>query len=164
MTEVAGVRQAQLAVAQREFAYAVVNLRLGRGEGLELIKQLRQADAAMRIVVVTDVDSFASVIVALRAGADDYMPQPVSKDALIDALLDRAPRLPPVPDMPLGLSRIRWEHVLRVYEQCDRNVSRTAQSLGMHRRSLQRILGKRAPPPRAATLADGQEERWAKAC
>ena len=81
------------------------------------------ANAAMRIVVVTDADSFASVIVALRAGADDYIAQPVGEDELVDALLDRAPVLPPVPDMPLGLSRTCWEHVMRIYEQCDRNVT-----------------------------------------
>ena len=151
VTGVAGVQRAQAAAARQQFAYAVVNLRLGRGDELELIKELRQFNAAMRIVVVTDVDSFASVIVALHAGADDYIPQPVRKDELVDALLDRAPVLPPVPDMPLGLSRTCWEHVMRIYEQCDRNVSHTAQRLGMHRRSLQRILGKRAPPLRAPT-------------
>jgi two-component system response regulator RegA len=136
---------------QQDFSYAVINLRLGDGHGLDLVRYLRRYQTAMRIVVVTDVDSFASVIVALHAGADDYIPQPVGKDELVDALLDRAPVLPPVPDMPLGLSRACWEHVMRIYEQCDRNVSHTAQRLGMHRRSLQRILGKRAPPLRAST-------------
>jgi two-component system, response regulator RegA len=149
VTGVADVQRAQTAAARQQFAYAVVNLRVGRGDELELIKELRQFNAAMRIVVVTDVDSFASVIVALRAGADDYIPQPVRKDELVDALLDRAPVLPPVPDVPLGLSRTCWEHVMRIYEQCDRNVSHTAQRLGMHRRSLQRLLSKRAPVPRA---------------
>ena len=149
VTGVADVQRAQTAAARQQFAYAVVNLRLGRGDELELIKELRQFNAAMRIVVVTDVDSFASVIVALRAGADDYIAQPVGKDELIDALLDRAPTLPPVPDMPLGLSRTCWEHIMRIYEQCDRNMSHTARRLGMHRRSLQRLLSKRAPVPRA---------------
>ena len=96
---VAAVPEAQAAISAQQFAYAVVNLRLGRGDELKLIERLRQHNAAMRIVVVTDVDSFASVIVALRAGADDYIPQPVGKDELVDALLDRAPVLPPVPDM-----------------------------------------------------------------
>lgn len=122
---VAGVREAQAAVASQEFAYAVVNLRLGRGDELKLIKELRQLNAAMRIVVVTDVDSFASVVVALRAGADDYIPQPVGKVELIDALLDRAPVLPPIPEIPLGLSRTVWEYMMRIYEQCGRNVSHT---------------------------------------
>jgi two-component system response regulator RegA len=151
VTSVTGMKQAQVVAVQQDFSYAVVNLRLGDDHGLELVRYLRRYQTAMRIVVVTDVDSFASVIVALHAGADDYIPQPVGKDELVDALLDRAPVLPPVPDMPLGLSRACWEHVMRIYEQCDRNVSHTAQRLGMHRRSLQRILGKRAPPLRAST-------------
>lgn len=103
----------------------------------------------MRIVVVTDADSFASVVSALDAGADDYLPQPVGEDELVDALLDRAPISPPVPDTPLGLGRTCWEHIMRVYEQYNRNVSHTAQRLGMHRRSLQRLLRKRAPSPQA---------------
>jgi two-component system, response regulator RegA len=148
---VAGAQQAQAAAARQQFAYAVVNLRLGHGHDLELIRELRQFSAAMRIVVVTDVDSFASVVVALGAGADDYIPQPLGKGELIDALLDRMPTLPPVPETPLGLSRTCWEHVMRVYEQCDRNVTHTAQRLGMRRRSLQRFLGKRAPQARASS-------------
>ena len=150
VTSVAGMKEAQ-AAAQQDFSHAVVNLRLGDGHGLELVRYLRRCQAAIRIVVVTDVDSFASVILALRAGADDYIPQPIGKDELVDALLDRAPVLPPVPDMPLGLNRTCWEHVMRIYEQCDRNVSHAARRLGMHRRSLQRMLGKRAPPLRAST-------------
>ena len=150
MIAVASAQRAQATAARQQFAYAVVNLQLGRGDELELIKELRQCNAAMRIVVVTHVDSFASVIVALRASADDYIPQPVGTDELIDALLDRAPVLPPIPDMPLGLRRTCWEYIMRIYEQCDRNVSHTAQRLGMHRRSLQRILGKRAPQLRAS--------------
>jgi two-component system response regulator RegA len=149
VTAVAGLQRARAAAAQQKFAYAVVNLRLGDGHGLELVKQLRQFNARIRIVVVTDVDSFASVILALRAGADDYLAQPAGNSELIDALLDRMPMLPPIPDTPLGLGRIYWEHIMRMHEQCGRNVTHTAQRLGMHRRSLQRILGKRAPPPRA---------------
>ena len=105
----------------------------------------------MRIVVVTDADSFASVIMALGAGADDYIPQPVGEDELVDALAGpQRPCCRRCPRRPLGLSRTCWEHVMRIYEQCDRNVSHTAQRLGMHRRSLQRMLGKRAPLPRAS--------------
>jgi len=122
--------------------------RFRRYQTLELVKQLRQCNARMRIVVVTDADSFASVVLALRAGADDYLAQPADDGELIDALLDRAPMLPPVPDTPLGLGRTCWEHIMRLHEQCGCNVTHTAQRLGMQRRSLQRILGKRAPPPR----------------
>jgi two-component system response regulator RegA len=149
VTGVEGVRPAAVMAAETNFAYAVINLRLSDGDSLALVRQLRERHAAMQIVVVTDADSFASVILALRAGADDYMAKPLDEDALIDALLDRMPTLPPVPETPLGLSRTCWEHVMRIYEQCDRNVTHTAQRLGMRRRSLQRVLSKRAPLPRA---------------
>lgn len=145
-----GIREAEAMVAAgTAFAYAVINTRLGDGHGLALVRRLRERHAAMRIVVVTDADSFTSVILALRAGADDYIAKPVDQDELIDALLDRRPMPPPIPETPLGLDRICWEHVMRIYEQCGRNVSETARRLRMHRRSLQRVLSKRAPVPRA---------------
>lgn len=149
ITSVPGVREAEAAVAGTAFAYAVVNMRLSDGHGLSLVQRLRERHSAMRIVVVTDVDSFASVILALRAGADDYIAQPTRGDELIDALLDRRPTPPPIPETPLGLDRTCWEHVMRIYEQCGRNVSETARRLRMHRRSLQRVLSKRAPLARA---------------
>lgn len=149
VTGAAGLACAETALAEVEFAYTVIRLRLRDGDGLAFVRRLRDRYQAMRIVVVTDADSFASVISALSAGADDYIPQPVGENELVDALLDRAPMLPPVPETPLGLSRTCWEHVIRVYEQCNRNVTHTAQRLGMHRRSLQRLLSKRAPLPRA---------------
>ena len=134
------------AAAEAAFAYAVLELRLGGGSsGLELIRQLRARHAAMRIAVVTDHDSFATVVLALRAGADDYLAKPVAEAELTDALLGRAPTLPPVPETPLGLQRVCWEHIQRILAQCDRNVSETARRLGIGRRSLQRILSKRAP-------------------
>ena len=138
VTDVAGLAPAEAAIADTDFAYAVISLRVRDGESLSFIQRLRQRHTTMRIVIVTDADSFASVIRALGAGADDYIPQPAGENELVDALLDRAPGLPPVPDTPLGLNRTCWEHVMRIYEQCDRNVSHTAQRLGMHRRSLQR--------------------------
>jgi two-component system response regulator RegA len=155
VTGVEGVRPAAVMAAETKFAYAVINLRLRDGDSLALVRQLRERHAAMRIVVVTDADSFASVILALRAGADDYIPKPVSDSELVDALFDRAPALPPVPDTPLGLSRVCWEHIMRIHEQCGRNVTATAQCLRMHRRSLQRILGKRAPQARAPSAGAG---------
>lgn len=151
VTAMASIADARAAATAADFAFAVVNLRQRDGDSLAFVQRLRDRSQKMRIVVVTDADSFASVISALGAGADDYLAQPAADDALVDALLGRAAMLPPVPDTPLGLSRTCWEHVMRVYEQCGRNVTHTAHRLGMHRRSLQRILGKRAPPARAAT-------------
>ena len=158
ITSVPGVREAEAAAAGTAFAYAVVNTRLGDGHGLSLVRRLRERHtaASLLIVVVTDVDSFASVILALRAGADDYIATPVGKDELIDALLDRRPTPPPIPETPLGLERTCWEHVMRIYEQCDRNVSETARRLRMHRRSLQRVLGKRAPLARASSSSSSR--------
>ena len=141
-------------VAQR-FDHAVLDLRVSDRGGLDSIRSLREARPQARIVVVTDVDSFATVVLALRAGADGFVAKPVDEDELIDALLDRAPPLPPVPQTPLGLHRICWEHIMRVYEQCDRNMTRTAKRLGMDRRSLQRFLSKRSPPARAAPSVPG---------
>ena len=148
VTAVASGRAALAAVAERPFAFAVVEMRLGDGNGLALVEQLRRRNEAMRIVVVTGFDSFASVVMALRAGAVDYLPKPADPDTVVDALLGRGTTLVPVPDTPLGIDRVCWEYIQRVFEQCGRNVTRTALQLRMHRRTLQRMLGKRAPRPR----------------
>ena len=142
-------------ITTQRFDHAVLDLRVSDRGGLGSIRSLREARPQARIVVVTDVDSFATVVLALRAGADGFVAKPVDEGELIDALLDRAPPLPPVPQTPLGLHRICWEHIMRVYEQCNRNMTRTAKRLGMDRRSLQRFLAKRAPPPRAAPSVPG---------
>ena len=145
------LRQAAAALTAQPFDHAVLDLRLPDRNGLDLVRTMRARCAHARIVVVTDADSFATVVLALRAGADALLPKPVDERELMDALLDRSPVLPPVPETPLGLHRTCWEHVMRVYEQCGRNMTKAAARLGMHRRSLQRFLSKRAPPPRAAT-------------
>jgi two-component system response regulator RegA len=132
------------------FGHAVIGFRHLDSDRLQLVRRLRMCSPDARIVVVTDIDSFATAIRALHAGADDYLPTPIDEDQLLAALRGRTPALPPVPDTPLGLNRTCWEYVMRIFEQCDRNVTHTARRLGMHRRSLQRFLGKRAPQPRAA--------------
>jgi two-component system, response regulator RegA len=150
VTSAADPTWAANAMADIDFDYAVIGLPLRDDGGLALVRRLRERCPALRIVVVTDADSFALVIRAMGAGADDYLPQAAGEARLVDALLDRAPMLPPVPETPLGVGRICWEHIVRIYEQCDRNLSCTAKLLRMHRRSLQRLLSKRAPMPRAA--------------
>jgi len=80
-----------------------------------------------------------------KAGAIDYLPKPADADQIEAALLAAPNETPPPPEMPMSADRVRWEHIQRVYEQCDRNVSETARRLRMHRRTLQRILAKHAP-------------------
>jgi len=124
--------------------YAVVDLRLGDGSGLDVVKALRDARAEARIVMLTGYGNIATAVAAVKAGAVDYLPKPADADAVESALLTDGP-LPPPPENPMSADRVRWEHIQRVFEQCDRNVSETARRLKMHRRTLQRILHKHAP-------------------
>ncbi len=148
MTSVASVEAALTAAVETRFAYAVVGMQPGQGDSLVLVRRLRRLHAAAWIVVVTDHDSFAGVVLAVRAGADDYFPKLVSESELVDALLGQSPTLPPIPTTPLRVERVCWEHIQRILEQCGRNRSEAARRLGMYRRSLQRMLTKRAPHPR----------------
>jgi two-component system, response regulator RegA len=138
---------AERVIADRAFAYAVIDIRLDDGNGLDLVRQLQKEKQPPRIIVITGHDSLAGTIVALRAGAVDYLPKPVDPAALLRALRGE-PTAPSIPTLPLSAERLRWEYIQRVYEQCSRNVSEAARRLGMHRRTLQRILGKRAPRER----------------
>ncbi|WP_338039143.1 ActR/PrrA/RegA family redox response regulator transcription factor [Nitrospirillum viridazoti] len=124
--------------------YAVVDLRLGDGSGLDVVKALRDARPEARIVMLTGYGNIATAVAAVKAGAVDYLPKPADADAVEAALLTDGP-LPPPPEHPMSADRVRWEHIQRVFEQCDRNVSETARRLKMHRRTLQRILNKHAP-------------------
>jgi len=126
-------------------AFAVVDLRLGDGNGLEVVPALRAARPAARIIVLTGYGNIASAVAAVKQGAVDFLSKPADADAIETALLQRGPSLPPPPEQPMTADRVRWEHIQRVFEQCDRNVSETARRLRMHRRTLQRILGKYAP-------------------
>ena len=140
-----GGEGAAQAACNGTFAHALVDVRFRYRNTLDLIRIFGGRQSELRIVVITDHDSFATVVLALRAGADDYLPIPVSEHELADALLGRGPPLPPIPETPLGADRIRWEHTQRILTQCGRNVSDTARRLRMHRRTLQRLLSKRAP-------------------
>jgi two-component system response regulator RegA len=126
-------------------AFAVVDLRLADGSGLEVVKTIRISRPAARIVMLTGYGNIATAVAAVKAGAVDYLPKPVDADAVERALLATDAALPPPPEDPMSADRVRWEHIQRVFEQCDRNVSETARRLKMHRRTLQRILGKHAP-------------------
>jgi two-component system response regulator RegA len=126
-------------------SFAVVDLRLADGNGLDVIEALHQAKADARAVVLTGYGNFATAVSAVKLGAIDYLAKPVDADAVYDALIaDQGQRAQP-PENPMSADRVRWEHIQRVYELCNRNVSETARRLNMHRRTLQRILAKRAP-------------------
>jgi two-component system, response regulator RegA len=134
----------EAAMSQRP-AFAVVDLRLGDGNGLEVVPALREARPDSRIIVLTGYGNIASAVAAVKHGALDYLSKPADADAVEAALLQLGAALPPPPEQPMTADRVRWEHIQRVFEQCDRNVSETARRLRMHRRTLQRILSKYAP-------------------
>jgi two-component system response regulator RegA len=126
-------------------AFAVVDLRLTDGSGLDVVSALREARPNARIVMLTGYGNIATAVAAVKAGAIDYLPKPADADAVERALLSREAGLPLPPEDPMSADRVRWEHIQRVFEQCERNVSETARRLKMHRRTLQRILSKHAP-------------------
>ncbi|MFN3936567.1 MAG: ActR/PrrA/RegA family redox response regulator transcription factor [Gemmobacter sp.] len=126
-------------------AYAVVDLRLGDGNGLDVVEVLRNRRPDCRVVVLTGYGAIATAVAAVKIGATDYLSKPADANDITNALLSRGDTLPPPPENPMSADRVRWEHIQRVYEQCDRNVSETARRLSMHRRTLQRILAKRSP-------------------
>jgi two-component system response regulator RegA len=134
-------------------AYAVLDLRLQDGSGLDIVGALRERRPEARIVILTGYGNIATAVAAVKAGAVDYLGKPADADQVEAALLSEGGALPPPPELPMSADRVRWEHIQRVFEQCDRNVSETARRLNMHRRTLQRILNKHAP--RETRTTDG---------
>ena len=126
-------------------AYAIVDLRLGDGNGLDVVETLRERRPDARVVVLTGYGAIATAVAAVKIGATDYLSKPADAADIMNALLATSDELPPPPENPMSADRVRWEHIQRVYELCDRNVSETARRLNMHRRTLQRILAKRSP-------------------
>ena len=129
-------------------AYAVVDLRLADGNGLDVVGVIQDTRPDARVIMLTGYGNIATAVAAVKAGAIDYIAKPADAEQIEAALLAREDRpLPPPPENPMSADRVRWEHIQRVFEQCDRNVSETARRLKMHRRTLQRILNKHAPRP-----------------
>lgn len=139
------VAAGKAAAMARPPAYAVVDLRLEDGSGLDVVEALRERRPDCRIVVLTGYGAIATAVAAVKAGATDYLAKPADANDVTNALLARSDSLPQPPENPMSADRVRWEHIQRVYEMCDRNVSETARRLSMHRRTLQRILAKRSP-------------------
>jgi two-component system, response regulator RegA len=126
-------------------AFAVVDMRLSDGNGLEVITALKRRRADARGIILTGYGNIATAVNAVKLGAVDYLAKPADADDVIAALLAVDGRKPEPPEHPMSADRVRWEHIQRIYELCGRNVSETARQLNMHRRTLQRILAKRAP-------------------
>jgi two-component system response regulator RegA len=126
-------------------AYAVVDMRLADGNGLDVISALKKRRPEARGIVLTGYGNIATAVNAVKLGAVDYLAKPADADDVVNALLAIEGRVAVPPENPMSADRVRWEHIQRVYELCNRNVSETARRLNMHRRTLQRILAKRAP-------------------
>lgn len=126
-------------------AFAIVDMRLEDGNGLEVVSKLQQVREDAKIVVLTGYGNIASAVNAVKLGAVDYLAKPADADDLVKALMADGTDRPAPPEHPMSADRVRWEHIQRVFELCDRNVSETARRLNMHRRTLQRILSKHAP-------------------
>ena len=139
------VAEALAAVRAAPPAYAVVDMRLGDGNGLDVVSAIRDKRADARIVILTGYGNIATAVTAVKLGAVDYLAKPADADDVTAALLANSASVAPPPENPMSADRVRWEHIQRVYEMCERNVSETARRLNMHRRTLQRILAKRAP-------------------
>ena len=132
-------------VREKFFDYAIVDMRLGDGSGLELIKLIKILNPETRSLLLTGYGNIATAVAAIKSGAIDYLPKPAEINQIYDALVSSKDILPPPPENPMTADRVRWEHIQRVFIQCKRNVSETARRLRMHRRTLQRILNKHAP-------------------
>ena len=142
---VGSVAEALAAVKSSPPAYAVLDMRLEDGSGLKVVEAVREARPDAKVVMLTGYGNIATAVAAVKAGAVDYLAKPADADDVINALLANGSGLPPPPSNPMSADRVRWEHIQRVFEQCNRNVSETARRLKMHRRTLQRILSKRSP-------------------
>ena len=142
---VGSVAEALAAVKSSPPAYAVLDMRLEDGTGLKVVEAVREARPDAKVVMLTGYGNIATAVAAVKSGAIDYLSKPADADDVARALLARKDETPAPPENPMSADRVRWEHIQRVYELCGHNVSETARRLNMHRRTLQRILAKRAP-------------------
>jgi two-component system response regulator RegA len=139
------VREGIAIAKDRPPAFAVVDLKLEDGNGLDVVETLHETRPNARVVVLTGFGNIITAVAAVKFGALDYLPKPADADDIMGALLAAPGAKPNPPENPMSADRVRWEHIQRVYELCGHNVSETARRLNMHRRTLQRILAKRSP-------------------
>ena len=139
------VAEAKALASANPPAFAVLDMRLADGNGLDVIDLLHKTRPDCRMVMLTGYGNLATAVSAVKRGAVDYLAKPADADDVCKALLASKGETPEPPENPMSADRVRWEHIQRVYELCGKNVSETARRLNMHRRTLQRILAKRAP-------------------
>jgi len=145
VTQAEGVKKGIESLKTMEPSFAVVDLRLKDGNGLEVVKEIQKLNKNSRIIMLTGYGNIPTAVAAIKHGAIDYLAKPADADDVEKALLADPNTKAPPPENPMTADRVRWEHIHRVFELCNRNVSETARRLKMHRRTLQRILSKRSP-------------------
>ncbi|WP_219323646.1 ActR/PrrA/RegA family redox response regulator transcription factor [Methylovirgula sp. HY1] len=139
------VAEGLAAIAKEAPAFAVIDMRLADGNGLDVISELKAKRPEARAIILTGYGNIVTAVTAVKLGAFDYLAKPADADEIYSALLATRHDKAELPENPMSADRVRWEHIQRIYELCGRNVSETARRLNMHRRTLQRILAKRAP-------------------
>ena len=145
VTQAENVKQGISKAINSPPAFAVIDLRLNDGNGLEVVKEIQKIKKNSRIILLTGYGNIPTAVAAVKAGAIDYIPKPADADDVENALLASPETKAKPPENPMSADRVKWEHIHRVFELCNRNVSETARRLKMHRRTLQRILSKRSP-------------------
>ena len=145
VSQAEGVKKGIDLIKLKKPAFAVVDLRLGDGNGLEIVKELQNSNNRCKIIMLTGYGNIPTAVAAIKEGAIDYLSKPADADDVEKALLADPSKKAQPPENPMSADRIKWEHIHRVFELCNRNVSETARRLKMHRRTLQRILSKRSP-------------------
>tara|TARA_Y100000590_G_scaffold302433_1_gene340934 strand:- start:204 stop:797 length:594 start_codon:yes stop_codon:yes gene_type:complete len=145
VTQAESVEQGINLVKKSPPAFAAVDLRLNDGSGLQIVKEIKAQKEDSKVVMLTGYGNIPTAVAAVKAGAIDYIPKPADADDLENALLASKETKAQAPTDPMSADRVKWEHINRVFELCNRNVSETARKLKMHRRTLQRILSKRSP-------------------
>ena len=145
VSQAEGVKIGIESVKTKKPVFAVVDLRLNDGNGLEVVKEIQKNNSDSRIVMLTGYGNIPTAVAAIKEGAIDYLAKPADADDVEKALLADPNKKAAPPENPMSADRVKWEHIHRVFELCNRNVSETARRLKMHRRTLQRILSKRSP-------------------
>ena len=145
VSQAEGVKKGIDLIKSKKPAFAVVDLRLGDGNGLEVVNELQVSNSNCKIIMLTGYGNIPTAVAAIKQGAIDYLAKPADADDVEKALLADPTKKAQPPENPMSADRIKWEHIHRVFELCNRNVSETARRLKMHRRTLQRILSKRSP-------------------